>query len=176
MSPEGLVGSGGGQLPLSSLAGLGLQNLSGINFPLNLPTLGNLPSFALPVPGLPQLPVPHDLSRFVSMLSGAAAANNFRKTDSKEESSSSSRSSSTGGMAQNLSHSHNYNNHGHHHHSGQPHHHHHLNVHRGSSARSMAKVAATAGIKRKKEECDAYSNAPPTRRSLRPRIERSYGR
>ncbi|XP_035702575.1 uncharacterized protein LOC110842142 isoform X3 [Folsomia candida] len=158
VSPEANITGQQLQLPL----GLGLPNLP-INFPLNLPSLGNLPlPLSLPVPGLSQLPVPHnDLSRFVSMLSGVSV-NNFAKPESKEDSSGSSRSSSTGGLAQqHISHSQNHHNHNHAFH---------LNHNRGSSARSLAKV--TAGIKRKKEDSD-YSNIP-TRRSLRPRIERSY--
>lgn len=98
----------------------------------------------------------------MSMLSGATGAANLGKQETKEDSSSSSRSSSAGGMAQNLSQSQNHNN------SLQQ------NSNNLNSVRAMGKSGGTTvGIKRKKPEPETYSNLPP-RRSLRPRIERSY--
>jgi len=165
-------------------------NLPNLPFPLGLPNLPNLPlPLSLPVGGLPQLPVPHDLTRFVSMLSGAAVAagnmNNVHKSGetSKEESSGgSSRSSSAGVLTPNnmaqINSALSGNGHGGHHNRHQEHGHIPGTVGNNGGSTIMNRPAGsssggTAGLKRKKDDCEMYSNHPP-RRSLRPRIERSY--
>lgn len=144
--------------------------------PLNIPHLSNLPNLGLPLPlaGIPQIPVPPDLSRFMNMLSGAGTVVGTSRPDGRESSSStgSSRSSSAG-MVQSSSHSH-------------------------STSRHLPQLPApsislwgpgnakqtsiSAGIKRKKEpenyvpdgNVEVNRTSLPVRRSLRPRAERSY--
>lgn len=105
------------------------------------------------------------------MFSGASNLLN-NKADVKEESSSSSRSSSAGVLTPNLSQIQNLSS---------------STSRRNFHARSINNISnnvmnkptssSTGGVKRKKDDPDGYSNHnhPPTsRRSLRPRIERSY--
>lgn len=147
-----------------------------IPLPLNIPHLPNLPNLGLPLPlaGIPQIPVPPDLNRFMSMLSGAGTVvGTSARTDGRESSSStgSSRSSSAG-VAQSSSHSIS-------------------NTHVIPAASSSLwgpgnakQTSISAGIKRKKEpdtyvpdgrmDVDVNRSTLPVRRSLRPRAERSY--
>lgn len=142
--------------------------------PLNIPHLSNLPNLGLPLPlaGIPQIPVPPDLSRFMNMLSGAGTVVGTSRPDGRESSSStgSSRSSSAG-VAQSSS----------------------LtltNPHLVPAASSSLwgpgnakQTSISAGIKRKKEPdtyvpdgnvTDVNRTNLPVRRSLRVRAERSY--
>lgn len=145
--------------------------------PLNLPHLPNLSGLGLPLPmaGIPQIPVPPDLTRFMNMLSGAGTVVGATpRPDGRESSSStgSSRSSSAGVVQQSSSS----------HSTPAP-----TQLRAPPSASLWGpghakQTSISAGIKRKKEpdnyvpdgSTDMSRATLPVRRSLRPRAERSY--